>query len=89
MDFLTSEGRQDSEFEQEMAERLCNDLKEAKLDLVTKLMIVLFMSNFDRDDLGYGEFVGQDWMPTVLKTKKYKESSFILIHLVQVSFVKN
>ena len=71
LDFLTSEGRQDSELEQEMAKRLCDDLKQAKLDLVSKLMIVLFMSNFDRDDLGYGEFVGQDWVPTVLKIKKY------------------
>ena len=62
MDFLTSEGRQDSEFEQEMAKRLCDDLKVAKLDLITQLMIVLFMTNFDRDDLGYGEFIGTEWV---------------------------
>ena len=42
-----------------MAKRLCDDLKKANLDLITKLMIVLFMKNFDGGDLGYGEFVGQ------------------------------
>ena len=47
LDFLTSEGRQDSELEQDMAKRLCDDLKKANLDLITKLMIVLFMKNFD------------------------------------------
>ena len=65
LDFLQSEGRQDSELEQEMAERLCDDLKKAKLDLITKLMIALFMTNFDRDDLGYGDFVGQDWVTII------------------------
>ena len=61
LDFLTSEGRQLSEYEQEMAEALCDDLKKAKLDVVSKLMIVLFMNNFDSDDLGYADFVSQDW----------------------------
>ena len=60
LDFLTSEGRQDSEFEQDMAKRVCNDLKEAKLGIVTNLMIVLFMAHFDSDDLGYADFVCQD-----------------------------
>ena len=42
-----------------MAERLCEDLKKAKLDIVTKLMIILFMTNFDDDNLGYADFVSQ------------------------------
>ena len=44
-----------------MAEALCDDLKKAKLDVVSMLMIVLFMNNFDSDDLGYADFVSQDW----------------------------
>ena len=43
-----------------MATRLCDDLKKAKLDIITKLMIVLFMTNFDSNDLGYDDFVSQD-----------------------------
>ena len=60
LDFLTSEGRQDSEIEQDMAARLCDDLKNAKLDIITKLMIVLFMTHFDSNNLGYDDFVNQD-----------------------------
>ena len=61
LDFLTSEGRQLSEYEQEMAEELCDDLKKAKLDIISMMMIVLFMNNFDAGDLGYANFVSQDW----------------------------
>ena len=45
-----------------MVSRLCDDLKKAKLDIVTKLMIVLFMSHFDckADALGYADFVSQE-----------------------------
>ena len=42
-----------------MAARLGDDLKRARLDVVTKLMIVLFISHFDSDDLGYADFVSQ------------------------------
>ena len=67
LDFLTSEGRQDSEFEQDMAKRLCDDLKKAKLDIVTNLMIVLFMTHFDSDDLGYADFVCQDRVKVIFE----------------------
>ena len=43
-----------------MAARLCDDLKKAKLDIVTMLVIVLFMTHFDSDDLGYADFVSQE-----------------------------
>ena len=43
-----------------MAARLCGDLKKARLDDVTMLIIVLFISHFDFGDLGYADFVSQD-----------------------------
>ena len=57
-----------------MAERLCDDLKQAKLDVITKLMIVLFMTNFDGDDLGYGEFVGQELVPIISNRYFYAQT---------------
>ena len=52
-----------------MAGRLCDDLKKAKVDIITKLMIVLFMTHFDSDDLHYDDFVRQDrgLKPLVIK----------------------
>ena len=47
LDFLNSEGRQRSEFEQELATRVCNDLIQMDFDLETKLMILKFMESFD------------------------------------------
>ena len=59
-----------------MAGRLCDDLKKAKLDIVTKLMIVLFMTHFDSDELHYDDFVRQD---RVLKITDYFKIFFVSI----------
>ena len=47
LDFLNSEGRQSSEFEQELATRFCNDLIKMDYEMETKLMILQFMESFD------------------------------------------
>ena len=47
LDFLNSGGRQESEFEQELAGLVYNDLIEMNYGMDTKLMIFQFMKSFD------------------------------------------
>merc|ERR1712106_1023119 len=47
LEFLNSGGRQLSEFEQDLATSVCNDLIEMDYGMETKLMILQFMKHFD------------------------------------------
>ena len=60
LEFLITEGRQDSELEQQLSERLIEDLKKMKFDLATKLVIALFMQSYHGSSDSYYDFVAQD-----------------------------
>ena len=87
LDFLNSEGRQDSEFEQDMAKRLIEDLKKMSFSVETQLLIVLFMKNFDKQDEDYVQFVKSHLNSANFNTSIFKFDPKNAIHTDVVDYM--
>jgi len=89
LDLLNSAGRQDSEYEQELAKSLCNDLIKKKFGLETKLVILHFMKSFDSQNtlVQYAAFVEPDLTPESLTACLIKFDDTSNLHTDVINFM--